>query len=54
MKYDIRQGRMGFVGDAVPTGWTPPNVFPANAMGHAGNNLFVGLVRFYVVVDGNY
>jgi hypothetical protein len=46
MKYDIRQGRMGFVGDAVGTGWTPPNIFPTYAMGHAANNLFVGLTNF--------
>ena len=46
MKYDIREGRMGFVGGAVGAGWTPANVFPNYAMGHAGKNLFVGITDF--------
>lgn len=46
MKYDIRAGRMGFVGDATAAGWNPPNVFPTTAMGAAGTNLFVGLSNF--------
>ena len=46
MKYDIREGRMGFVGGAVGAGWTPANVFPNYAMGYAGTNLFVGLADF--------
>ena len=46
MKYDIRAGRMGFVGDATAAGWNPPNVFPTTAMGAAGTNLFVGLGNF--------
>lgn len=46
MKYDIREGRMGFVGGATGAGWTPPNVFPNYAMGLASNNLFVGLSDF--------
>jgi starch-binding outer membrane protein SusE/F len=50
MKYDIREGRMGFVGGAVGAGWTPPNVFPNYAMSYAGKNLFVGLTNF--TVDG--
>lgn len=50
MKYDIREGRMGFVGGAVGAGWTPSNVFPNYAMGHAANNLFVGIANF--TVDG--
>lgn len=43
LKYDIRAGRMGFVGGATGAGWTPPNVFPNYAMGAAGTNLFLGL-----------
>lgn len=46
MKYDIREGRMGFVGGATGAGWNPPNVFPAYAMGYAGRNLFVGITDF--------
>ncbi len=48
MKYDIRQGRMGFVGDAVGAGWNPPNIFPNYSMGFGGTNLFVGLSNFTV------
>ncbi len=33
LKYDIRPGRMGFVGDATGAGWNPPNVFPTYGMG---------------------
>jgi starch-binding outer membrane protein SusE/F len=44
--YDIRAGRMGFVGGATPTGWNPPSVFPANAMANAGTNLFIGVTTF--------
>lgn len=43
MKYDIRQGRMGLVGDATAAGWTPANVFPTTALGFGGDNLFVGI-----------
>lgn len=46
MKYDIRPGRMGFVGGATGADWNPPNVFPAYAMGAPANNLFVGLTDF--------
>jgi hypothetical protein len=46
MKYDIREGRMGFVGGATGAGWTPANVFPTYGMGLAANNLFVGLTDF--------
>jgi len=46
MKYDIREGRMGFVGGATNSGWDPPSVFPANAMGLVSKNLFVGLHDF--------
>ncbi|MDQ6609417.1 MAG: SusE domain-containing protein [Bacteroidota bacterium] len=57
MKYDIREGRMGFVGDAVGAGWNPPNVFPNYALGTAATNLFVGLTNFTVngwkLIDNN-
>jgi hypothetical protein len=46
MKYDIRAGRMGFVGDATGAGWNPPNVFPNYSLGAPANNLFVGLTDF--------
>lgn len=46
MKYDIRQGRIGFVGGATGAGWNPPNVFPTYAMGAAATNLFVGINTF--------
>src|SRR5690606_10356633 len=45
MKYDIREGRMGFVGGATGAGWDPPGVFPNYAMGLAATNLFVGLTN---------
>lgn len=50
MKYDIREGRMGFVGGATGAGWNPPNVFPNYGMGLASTNLFVGVTNF--TVDG--
>jgi len=46
LKYDIRAGRMGFVGDATGAGWNPPNVFPTYGMGAPATNLFVGLTDF--------
>ena len=46
MKYDIRQGRMGVVGDATGAGWNPPNVFPTYGLGMPATNLFVGLQNF--------
>lgn len=46
MKYDIRQGRMGFVGGATPPGWNPGATFPNYAMGAAATNLFVGITDF--------
>jgi hypothetical protein len=46
LKYDIRAGRMGFVGGATAAGWNPPGVFPSQAMGAAGTNLFVGITNF--------
>lgn len=50
LQYDIREGRMGFVGGGTPSGWDPPSVFPNQAMGLAAPNLFVGLTDF--TVDG--
>lgn len=46
LKYDIRLGRMGFVGGATGAGWNPPNVFPNYALGAPATNLFVGLTDF--------
>jgi len=46
LQYDIRPGRMGFVGGATGAGWSPPNVFPNYAMGAPATNLFVGLTDF--------
>jgi hypothetical protein len=46
LKYDIRQGRMGFVGGSTGAGWNPPGVFPTYAMGTAATNLFVGINTF--------
>jgi hypothetical protein len=43
MKYDIREGRMGFVGGATGAGWSPSSAFPNYALGHPEKNLFVGL-----------
>jgi len=45
-KFDIREGRMGFVGGAIGAGWTPGNVFPKYAMGMPATDLFVGLTDF--------
>ena len=57
MKYDIREGRMGFVGGATGAGWEPGNVFPNYALGAAGTNLFVGLTDLTVdqwkLIDNN-
>lgn len=46
LQYDIRAGRMGFVGGATGAGWTPGNVFPNYAMGNSATNLFVGISDF--------
>lgn len=46
LKYDIKAGRMGFVGGATGAGWNPPGVFPNYALGNSGTNLFVGLTNF--------
>ncbi len=57
MKYDIREGRMGFVGGATGAGWDPPSVFPNYAMGAAGTNLFVGITDLgsggWKLIDNN-
>ncbi|HET6994663.1 MAG TPA: SusE domain-containing protein [Chitinophagaceae bacterium] len=46
LKYDIKAGRMGFVGGATGADWTPPNVFPAYEMGAPSTNVFVGITNF--------
>ena len=57
LKYDIREGRMGFVGGSTGAGWNPPNVFPTYAMGTPATNLFVGLNDFttggWKLIDNN-
>jgi len=57
MKYDIREGRMGFVGGATGAGWEPGNTFPNYAMGHAATDLFVGITDFtadgWKLIDNN-
>jgi len=57
LRYNIMEGRMGFVGGATPAGWNPPGVFPNNALGNAGTNLFVGLTDFtsggWKLIDNN-
>lgn len=46
LEYDIREGRMGFVGGATGADWNPGNTFPTYALGNSGTNLFVGLTDF--------
>lgn len=46
LQYDIREGRMGFVGGATGADWNPSAVFPTYALGNSGTNLFVGLTDF--------
>lgn len=57
MKYEIREGRMGFVGGATGAGWNPPGVFPNYAMGAAATNLFVGITDLgsggWKLIDNN-
>ena len=58
MKYDIREGRMGFVGGATGADWNPGNTFPNFAMGHPERNLFVGLTNInsaggWKLIDNN-
>ncbi len=57
LTYDIREGRMGFVGGATGAGWNPPNVFPSYAMGAPSLNLFVGITDLaadgWKLIDNN-
>ncbi|NDA61025.1 MAG: hypothetical protein EBX50_03175 [Chitinophagia bacterium] len=57
MKYDIREGRMGFVGGSTGAGWDPTKTFPNFAMGNPERNLFVGLTTFttggWKLIDNN-
>lgn len=57
LQYDIREGRMGFVGGATGAGWNPPNVFPDYAMGAPAKNLFVGITDLaadgWKLIDNN-
>jgi hypothetical protein len=57
MKYDIREGRMGFVGGATGADWNPGATFPNFAMGPIGNNLFLGVTNFttggWKLIDNN-
>ncbi|MBI1782403.1 MAG: SusF/SusE family outer membrane protein [Sphingobacteriales bacterium] len=47
LKYDIRLGRMGFVGGAVTgVGWNPPSVFPTSAMAYIARDQFLGIYDF--------
>jgi hypothetical protein len=58
MKYDIREGRMGFVGGATGANWNPGASFPDYALGHPEKNLFVGLTNLnsaggWKLIDNN-
>ncbi|MBL7730054.1 MAG: SusE domain-containing protein [Chitinophagaceae bacterium] len=57
MQYDIRVGRMGFVGGATGAGWDPPTTFPTYAMGAPAKNLFLGITNFttggWKLIDNN-
>jgi hypothetical protein len=57
MKYDIREGRMGFVGGSTGADWNPGNTFPNFAMGNPERNLFVGVTTFttggWKLIDNN-
>jgi hypothetical protein len=58
MRYDIREGRMGFVGGATGANWNPGASFPDYAMGHPERNLFVGLTNLnsaggWKLIDNN-
>ncbi len=53
MKYDVRSGRMGFVGGAVPgNSWTPATTFTDvnSQMGYVKRDVFIGINDF--AVDG--
>jgi hypothetical protein len=57
LKYDIKAGRMGFVGDATAAGWDPGSAFPATQMGFIGTNKFLGIGVFlpggWKMIDNN-
>ena len=58
MRFDIREGRMGFVGGATGANWNPGASFPDYAMGHPERNLFVGLTNLnsaggWKLIDNN-
>lgn len=58
LKYDVRQGRMGFVGAAVTgVGWNPPSVFPTSEMAYIGRDQFLGIYDFgtggWKMIDGD-
>jgi hypothetical protein len=57
LKYDIREGRMGFVGGATPAGWTPSAIFPSQAMSLIRTNVFLGIQEFtadgWKMIDNN-
>ena len=57
LKYDIKAGRMGFVGGATVPGWNPPDVFPNYGMGFTSTNLFCGVHDFttgeWKLIDNN-
>ncbi|HMJ45875.1 MAG TPA: hypothetical protein VK498_01000, partial [Ferruginibacter sp.] len=47
LKFNVMQGRMGFVGGAVlGVDWNPPAVFPTSAMGPIATNKFLGVYNF--------
>ncbi|HEX8333099.1 MAG TPA: SusE domain-containing protein [Segetibacter sp.] len=57
MKYNIMEGRMGFVGEATSAGWNPPSVFPNSALKNLGKNYFLGVHTFtnggWKLIDNN-
>jgi hypothetical protein len=58
MRFDIREGRMGFVGGATGANWNPGASFPNFALGHPERNLFVGLTNLanaggWKLIDNN-
>ncbi len=57
MKYDIREGRMGFVGNATGANWSPSASFPNFALAPVANNLFLGVTSFtpggWKLIDNN-
>lgn len=47
LKFNVMQGRMGFVGGAVlGVDWNPPAVFPTAEMGAIATNKFLGVYNF--------